>query len=279
MQPRALVKEFIKSPTWFWSFQIISVIIFASYIYLSIMDEVEPGNLWGIIYGSLSALLMLAVGLYGVRRRQMNTSSRLKLGKSLTWVQLHIYGGTLFLFLMFLHIDFKLPHGPLNWWLWSIAIWVTLSGFLGLFLQKWIPKMLSSALNIEVRYDRIEELVNELKGKADKEAAKAATPIKDFYNRTIAPEMERPVFRWAHFIDITGGNLAKIRQMDYLRELLSDEDLSSLDKIESYYLTKLECDAHYTLQRPLRIWLITHLPLSLLLFVLLFIHLYAVYYY
>ncbi|MGH8015902.1 MAG: hypothetical protein ACREBV_06900, partial [Candidatus Zixiibacteriota bacterium] len=60
---------------------------------------------------------------------------------------------------------------------------------------------------------------------------------------------------------------------------LADEDKQKLDNLALLYRSKLECDAHYTLQKPLRLWLIAHLPVSIMLLALVLIHLFIVFYY
>ena len=45
------------------------------------------------------------------------------------------------------------------------------------------------------------------------------------------------------------------------------------------FRAKLEIDAHYTLQQPLRWWLYTHLPVSFVVLALLALHLYTVLFY
>ncbi|MCH7690601.1 MAG: hypothetical protein IIA17_06100 [candidate division Zixibacteria bacterium] len=273
------IYEFVSSPMWMKAFIyifIISVIVFTANHFI---DEVRPGNFWGLTYGTIAAVLFFAVAAYGFRRRTMKTSSKMKLGRSYIWLQFHLYGGALSLLFMFMHINFQFPQGAFNWWLWGLTVWVVLSGIVGVVLQKWIPRLMSSALTLEVRYDRIPELVAELAEKARAEAAGASEPIQDFYNRTMAADMEKPLVRPSFFIDITGGVQARIRQMDYLKQFLSPEEEDKLEKLEMLFRTKLECDAHYTLQKPLRVWLVTHLPVSIVLLVLLLIHLFIVYYY
>ena len=64
-----------------------------------------------------------------------------------------------------------------------------------------------------------------------------------------------------------------------MRKFLPAEEKAKLDQLELIYKTKLEIDAHFTLQKPLRWWLYLHLPISIVLIVLVAMHLYAVLYY
>jgi hypothetical protein len=270
---------FVKSHGWLWTFLLLTIFFVVGYVALVIFDEVTPGNFWGLTFGTVATILFVAVGLYGIRRRTINKSSKLKLGSANVWLQVHLYGGTLFLLLMFLHTGLALPQGAFNWWLWLLSVWVVLSGLVGVGLQKIIPPLLTSALTTEIRADRIDELVNELRAKAETEAANSPTAIRDYYERTIAAEMVQPIWRPTFFKDITGGIQAKIREMEYLKQFLSETDQKKLDNLALIYRTKLECDAHYTLQKPLRLWLVAHLPVSMALCAFVLIHLFIVFYY
>jgi hypothetical protein len=61
--------------------------------------------------------------------------------------------------------------------------------------------------------------------------------------------------------------------------LLPTEEREKLDELERLYRAKLEIDAHFTLQRPLRWWLYAHLPPAIVLLALLLLHLYTVLFY
>ena len=213
--------------------------------------------------------------LYGLRRRTM----KLAPGKSRIWLQCHIYGGGLFLMLVLMHSGFRQPTGVVTWWLWALSIWITVSGILGTLIQKWIPKILSSGLSIEVIYERIPELIMEIRHKAEQLIHNCETPLQDFYRKNIAATFAAPQNRLIYFFDITGGIQSRVRQFNYLRELLDEPEKTQLDTLENYYRTKLEIDAHYTLQKALRWWLFLHAPLSIVLIVLLGFHLYSVFWY
>ena len=239
------------------------------------LSELDSGNPWGLTYGWAAAFFLIGAALYGIRRRMLNYD----IGRSHTWVQFHVYGGVLFLLLVFMHSGFRLPSGTLTWWVWLLSIWITLSGIAGVALQKWIPKMLSSGLAIEVVYERIPELVNQISESAERLLESCTEPVQVFYEKNLAAALMTPQPRLIYYLDITGGIQSRIRQFQYLRRFLSSEEKDTLDRLESMYKTKLELDAHYTLQKALRWWLYMHVPVSLILLVLVALHLYAVTYY
>ncbi len=269
------LKHYVQSPRWFIGFIIAITLSGFTFLLNYWMAEIQPGNTWGITYGVIAAILMISLALYGVRRRTMKWGW----GKSKTWLQFHLYGGMLFLVMMLMHSGFQEPVGILTWLLWFFSIWVAISGLLGVFIQKWIPKMLSSGLTIEVLYDRIPELIQDIRNKIEKLAAKSHPSVRDYYYDNLAATFAGPQMRLVYYIDITGGAHAHTKQFDYLRQLLPAKEKHKLNRLEEYYKAKLEIDAHYTLQKALRGWLYLHVPVSLLLIVLLILHLYTVLWY
>lgn len=279
LQSSFKLKNWIQSPAWFFTFAICSIICIVVFFLNVVISEARPYNTWGLSYGIAATILMSGVALYGIRRRIIKYTKNYGAGSSKTWVQFHIYGGTLFLLLTFMHSGFRIPAGTLTWWLWFLSIWITLSGILGVLLQKWIPKILTSGLSIEVHYERIPELISEIKKKAENLIHNCDASISDFYRKNLALSLIGPEPRLIYYIDITGGIQSQIKQFDYLRKFLPAEEKRKLDQLELLYKTKLEIDAHFTLQKALRWWLYLHLPISIVLIVLVAMHLYAVLYY
>jgi hypothetical protein len=269
------LERFVRSPQWADAFVAAVVLCLLAYLINGLVSEVNAGNWWGLTYGMLATALMLGAALYGIRRRKLNTD----IGKSQTWVQFHVYGGTVFMLLVFMHSGFHLPSGVMNWLLWILSLWVTVSGIVGVALQKWIPKLLTSGLAIEAIYERIPELVAQIRERAEKLAGTCADPVRDFYQRNVAVVMAGPNPRAIYYIDITGGIRSRMKQFEYLRQFVSGDEREKVDELRSLYKTKLELDAHYTLQKALRWWLYTHVPISLVLIVLVALHVYAVWYY
>ncbi|MCG3121381.1 MAG: hypothetical protein ALAOOOJD_04446 [bacterium] len=272
------IKKRTRSSAARW-FIVAVIICSAAFLLNTIIAEVRPANIWGLTYGTLAAILMVGAALLGARRRMTKLALRSGMGKAQTWLQFHLYGGTLCLLLIFMHTGFRQPHGLLTWWLWFFSLWVSVSGVIGVILQKWIPKLLTSGLAIEAVYERIPELIAEIGEKVNALVDTCAAPVKDFYQKSIALALAAPRPRLIYCIDITGGIQSRLKQFAYLRGFLPAGEKEKLNQLEAFYKTKLEIDAHYTLQRLLRLWLYTHVPASLVLLVLLGMHLFAVLYY
>ena len=238
-------------------------------------SEFHPGNLWGLGYGIAATVLMLAAAAYAVRRRMPRWGP----WRSRDWLQFHIYGGILFVFLLLMHTGFRFPAGVLGWSLWVLSVWLVVSGLLGIALQKWIPRILTSGLSTEVLYERIPELVAVIRGRAEKLVKSCDQSVQDIYRRSMAALLDGPRLRLIYYIDITGGIQSRTRQFDHLRGLLSAEDSDKLTELTALLKTKLELDAHYTLQKSLRWWLYGHVPVSILLIVLVGLHIFSIAYY
>ncbi len=267
--------RFISSPAWFVGFLVAVLLALVVFGLNSLMSEVRPGSAWGLTYGWIAASLMVGAALYGMRRRMLAVN----LGRSQMWVQFHVYGGALFMLLVLMHSAFKVPSGQLAWWLWALSLWVTISGIVGVLLQKWIPRLLASGLAVEVVYERIPELVNQIRAKAEELLDSCTDAVRDFYSKSVAPSLVAPQPRIMYYFDITGGIHSRIKEFRYIGQFLSGQDKKALDELESMYKTKLELDAHYTLQKALRWWLYLHVPVSIVLVLLLVLHVYAVVFY
>lgn len=273
--PSSRRNKWIQSRLWMLAFIGCTIACVVIYVVNALFAQIHPGNWWGLGYGIAAAVLLLGAAVYGLRRRTM----RLRPGRTWYYLQFHVYGGTLFLLLVFMHIGFKVPQGILTWWLWFLSIWIVVSGLLGVVIQKWIPTLLNSGLTLEVHYDRIPELIETLKEKAEAIVEASDYQVRDFYRQNLQPAFSGPKPRLMYFVDITGGIRGMTDQFDYLARFLAQDEKFKLGELQKIYKSKLEMDAHYTLQRALRWWLYLHLPVSLVLILLLGYHIFAVVYY
>ena len=240
--------------------------------------EIHTGNTWSLAYGIAAAVLMLLAVIYGARRRMMRLASRFRAGSAAGWLGLHIWGGSLFLLLMLMHSGFRLPAGTITGWLWALGWWTVSAASVAACCSAGSRRMLASGLRTEILYERIPELVGEIRDRAVELAGGAHEAVAALH-RDLEPELAAPRRRWLFFVDITAGRERRGREFRHLRRLLVDGDRQQLDRLEDLYRTKLEVDAHYTLQQVLRLWLYLHVPGSLLLVALLAAHLYSVWAY
>lgn len=265
-----------KFPRLFTITAIVSAILIAGEVLLRKSAADRPGDWIGLTYGTLATLLMIGAALLTWRKRYKRKSW---LGRTQMWLQFHVYGGWLGVLLALLHAGIGWPHGPLNWLLWGLTIWVGVSGLVGVLLQKWIPSLLASGLRLEVVFERIEEHAIGLLREADAVAQQAAIPVQSFYQKELRPFMAELRPRLAFALDITGGFGARLAVFEHVSGLLTGEDRGRVEDLVIIAQEKNELDAHYTLQRLLRRWVIWHTAPSWLLLILIVAHLYVVWVY
>jgi hypothetical protein len=272
-------RDWSQATAWRVAFGVAITLCLAAFAANLATSELRPGNAWGLGYGIAAATLLVAAVLIGVRRRTVSFAARRRLGSASSWLYLHVYGGILFLLLLLMHTRLHLPNGALAWWMWGLSLWTAASGLVGLGLQQWIPKALTSGLSIEVIYERIPELIDEIRQRAEALAATCDEPTQALYTRIIGPALAAPTWHWIYFVDITGGIRSRLKEVHYLGGFLPAAEKEKLDLLERDCRTKLEIDAHYTLQRALRWWLWLHVPASLVLLVFVVVHMFTVLYY
>lgn len=266
--------RWVQRPDWLAAFAAALALCLLALAVNALVSEVRPGSGWGRTYGTLAALLMVAAALLGVRRRSLRFS-HLPIGRTQDWVQLHVYGGALFLVLVLMHTGLRPPRTGFAGWLLGLSVWVAVSGLLGVALRKWLPRLMTSSLSIEVLYERVPELIAGVRSRCEALAAAGSTPLQDVFRR-LAPDLDGPRPRWIYFLDPKAGIQDRLRELEFLRRLLGAEDQGRLDELQTLYRAKLEMDASYTLQRALRWWLYGHIPVSFVLILLVGIHLVTV---
>ena len=102
------------------------------------------GSLMGLIYGVVGSLMMIYAGLLGGRKQ----FPFWRLGSAQFWLRGHIWFGTLSFPLILFHAGFGLG-GMLEQILMGFFFIVWLSGFFGLAMQHFMPKLLTSRIGRE----------------------------------------------------------------------------------------------------------------------------------
>ncbi len=251
------------------------VVALALYAVGAATAGVDPSNVWGIAYGSAAAALLVAVTLYAARRRRPFSA----VARARGWLRFHVYGGAFFFLFALMHGGFRVPAGALNLCLFALSGWVSLSGLLGVALQKWIPRLLTSGLETEAVFERIPQLVMELRDRGEAIAAKSSVDVREFYMNHVAPRMGESRARLSHFLGAPSIAESRSREFGHLEGFVSPADKEIVRALQAIYRAKLELDIQRTLQRALRIWLYAHVPPSIALLVLVALHVFNVFYY
>lgn len=136
------------------------------------MNGPSGGSWIGLGYGLVAFLLMLFVGLLGLRR----CFPALRIGRPEMWMRGHLWLGLLVVPFAFFHGGFQFG-GTLTIVLMVLLILVTLSGILGVILQQILPRVMTSRVTMETIYDQIEHVLAQLLAEADQLVSAVAGPV------------------------------------------------------------------------------------------------------
>ena len=193
------------------------------------------------------------------------------------WFQLHAVGGFLALFLFWLHVDGMGAKGFYGQVLTVLFYITSLSGVLGLFIEKMYPRQLTCT-GEEIIYERIPEEIAGIKEEVESLFLKCTEEIgtrtlADHYFETLNWYFQKPRF----FINnIFGSNISQYwvrQQCMILDRFLSEKERVYLDQFYTLAEKKRKIDFHYALQTMLKTWLLVHIPLAGAVMAMVFWHL------
>jgi hypothetical protein len=264
-----------RQPAWLVATAIGTVVSLVAYFLVARVSTWQPGRLGGLIAGSIAAALFVNAALYPARRRLRARP----LGTAQRWLQLHIYGALLATVLVLVHIGFRLPAGMLGWMMFILTLWTGITGLIGVYLQKSLPRLMARNLAVEAIYERIPEIVEKLLKDADARMT-GAQPVADrAYRANVRGLLEAPAPSWSYVFDPQGNRRRRLDSLSQLEPFLEGADRERIEAVSLIVKDKLDLDAHMSLQRALRTWLVAHVPAAALLLALVTVHFFAVVYF
>lgn len=257
-----------------------AALIAALGVSVAVASRIDSGSLVGELLGIAAALALVVLMTYSGRRAMPAVRT---LGPTRLYLNVHIWGGLLFFAFFLLHTGFSLPRAGLPIALWVLSLWVVLSGLVGLWLQRTLPKLLEPSASFEAHAQRIPEFAAELRRRAEALAHTIDPAAKSYYEERIAPAMGAPRFltprQFGRALSRKGRAGEHAREADILRRTLNPAALEALEKLGELHATKFELDVHFTIQSILRGWLVFHLPVAIALVMLVALHVFFVLYY
>ena len=224
---------------------------------------------WALLTG------MLVLTIYNVRKKL----PFLPLGKSETWLQIHIYLGFFTTLLLLIHLNFRVPHGGFEVTLaWLFGL-VSGSGMVGLFFTRVLPRRLA-ARGGEVVFEKIPAIRHALKTEAEDLAvgqqAKSLV-IAQFYTKRLAAFFSGPKDFWKHLSESRREVSGWLAELEDLRRLATEADRKKIERLSTLVRQKDGLDHHRALQLPLRLWLFVHIPLTYGLIIFTVLHIVLVF--
>jgi hypothetical protein len=215
---------------------------------------------YAFVTGWVLFIVMIFLALYNGRKK----IPFLPGAKSESWLQFHIYAGYFTVLLFAIHVDFRIPDGWFEGILTVLFAFVTLSGFVGLFLSRVLPKRLNTRGG-EVIFERIPAIRAALREEAETlvfGSALKSTTVAELYVRELSGFFAKAQFFWPHLVDSRAPLNAIVREIDEVRPFVNEQERPSLEKLIELVRRKDGLDYHYALQLALKIWLFVHLPFT-----------------
>ncbi|HYK41673.1 MAG TPA: hypothetical protein VE007_04730 [Thermoanaerobaculia bacterium] len=257
-----------KRPAWLFTTIAVAAAGILFFVWSGSRRVWSPGDAAGMAFGIAAALLVFVQALYPFRRR----FAAYPFGTAQRWLQFHIYGGAVGFVFVLVHEGFRAPAGFLGWALLLLSAWSTATGLAGVWLQKWIPAMISSGLNVLAVFDRIPELVETLRSESATLAAGSSEMFERFYSEEIEPALAGVNTSWDYLLDVQGGRERRLAPFNRMAPFLAETERERLAGLRAIFNEKLELDAQYSLLRILRLWSAVHVPPAVLFVALILYH-------
>jgi hypothetical protein len=235
----------------------------------------EPAWLSGWVLVGLVALLTI----YNLRKKLAYPP----LLPAAAWLQLHIYAGLAALVIFLIHTGWALPNGWFESTLFLLFLVVALSGVVGLFLSRAVPRRLTGR-GQEVIYERIPVYRRELQDEAQSLVTRAvkeheAQTLAEFYEHRLIDFFAGPRHRLHHLIQ-SNRPLTQLREgLRARRRYMSEPEQTEADKLVELIEAKDDLDYHQAMQGALKGWLFVHVPATYATLVAIVLHVILVFQY
>ncbi len=200
----------------------------------------------------------------------------LPLGRTASWLQVHVYLGLFTMVLFGLHVEARIPTGAMEGLLAALFVLVAGSGLGGLYISRSFARRLTTR-GQEVIWERIPALRRQIREKAKalvlrstKEAG--STAISDLYLGKLARFFDRPAHFWNHVLGSERPKRELLAEVEAFDRYASDAEQRISHELEELVIMKDDLDFHWALQGALKGWLFVHIPATYALLVLALVH-------
>jgi len=246
---------------------LVMVLVYATSAWLA---PWSPKRGLGLLFGIVASLVFVFEMAYPYRRSRARP-----LGTARRWLQAHVYLGALAFLAVLIHAGFHWPGGSMGWALLLLSAWTTLSGLVGVWLQKWLPIVMSEGLRVEALYERIPALIEHLLKEADALVANASEVLERFYLAEVRTRLAVVEPSWSYLLDVRAGRERALEPFRRMSSFVDPAEKEIVNDLMTIRMEKMDLDVHYSLQGILRRWLIVHVPPAAVLMALLAVHILA----
>ncbi len=261
------------------TFSLVAVLCLIGLAYFSHQEMLNLSDA-SFVTGWILLGTMFSLGIFNIRKRM----SALPLGRAAYWLTLHVVLGFFAVGTFLVHTNYVWPTGVYEQLLASLFWLTAVSGMLGWLYQRAIPRRLSR-IGYEVIFERVPAEIAHLREEAEAAALEAVgnsgePTLGRFYSETLDWFFQRPRFAISHLLGTGAAAHWLEHRIAAVRRLLGSAELKALDEIEKIAQLKISVDAHYAIQRSLKLWVFAHVlltsaTLSLSVWHLILVHVYA----
>ncbi len=249
---------------------VLLVLSFFVYLWYAYTQPGGPrgGTAIGLTFGIIGYGLMLFEGGLGLRTRVPVW----RLGKAQSWMRGHLWLGLLTLPLILFHAGFVM-RGPLTLVLMILFFAVYASGIFGAALQHYIPTLIMKRVPMETIYEEIPHVRKQLRQEADDLVATLESMevehadkerFRAAYKSNILPFLEAPQEPGVALAD----DQRSVTVFESIRRAVPEELHPALRDLEGICEEERELNRQRRIYHWLHVWLIVHVPLSIVLLVL-----------
>jgi hypothetical protein len=252
--------------------------------------RVGGGTPVGLLLGTVGFGFMLFAAALGIRKR----FPIWRIGRAQHWMRGHLWLGTLALPIIFLHAGFHFG-GWLTSILMVLLIVVVLSGLFGAYLQHTLPTQMMREVQFETIFDQIDHIRGGLMAEARERVQSVAeemapgrgpgaTVVLTYIGAIPEINVELKEFTETFASRIEPWLENKVREsplndraqsaqlFEGLHRLMPEGAWKTVDALEEICEEKRQLDRQAVLHRILHAWLMCHIPLSVALILLGFVH-------
>ena len=266
-----------------WCVTSLVLVIVATGLYIPYATNAPHGatgnSITGLVFGIAGTMAMIFAGLLAARKRIVSK----KLGSISWWLKGHLWIGLVSVPLIFFHSGLRF-----GGWLEQLTMWcfltVIVSGVIGQILQQVTPRFMKTAAPQQAIFEQLEVAITSLKKAADEQMLSAYDTLfvdvqddegelsddflRAFYLRHVRTFLQVEVDPTSSLLNATQaeGIFATIR------EGIPNKMLPIAVALESICNERRQLISQNKLQWIMHGWTLIHIPLSMSLLILTFVH-------
>ena len=263
---------------WLWIALALCAACIAGYLMIDAEPRPRGGTMYGYVLGTIGALLIVWLSLFGIRKRAITTGVySLK-----AWLSAHIYLGLSLLVIGTLHAGFHFGWN-VHTLAYALMVLVIVSGMFGAAAYAVLPQQLSANRGETTQRQWLETIRS-----LDSQLRDAAQPLDRTEADMVRLSTEQTDIGGSLWNRLTGNysgcrTRRAVEELARLRRSKPAAANASLDQIDSLLKRKQETLAqarrHIRIKTILEVWLYVHVPVTFALLAALTAHVVSVFFY